>query len=415
MSKGRQRAVHRFAGADTKDAPAPATEASARRQTRLVYTAVLSLGLLGAAAAGAAAPSSIPACSALSGADARCDVRIRTDSAGLPSVHPTPVAGLTPSALREAYGLVGAGGSVTIAVVDAYDNPRIEHDLREYDRQFGLPICTRPGGCFQKIDQTGGRDFPPADQSWGVEIALDVEVSQALCPQCRILLVEADSAQIADLGAALDEAVALGADVVLTAFGRPEYPQEVADDEAHFDHPGTVVVASSGDAGYGTQFPAASAHVVSVGGTTLLTNPDGSWASETVWDGSGSGCSEYIPKPSWQADGGCTMRTIADVSADADPSSGATIFDSFGLHGKSGWFEVGGTSLSAALVAGAYAVASDTASAPYAASFTYAHAAALHDVTAGSTGACAPSYLCTAQPGYDGPTGLGTPNGPGGF
>jgi subtilase family serine protease len=175
-----------------------------------------------------------------------------------------------------------------------------------------------------------------------------------------------------------------------------------------------AVTASSGDSGFGVEYPAASGFVTAVGGTSLRRAANARGWSEAAWSGAGSGCSAFIAKPAWQADPGCSMRTVADVSAVADPNTGVSVFDSFGFQGQKGWFVVGGTSASAPIVAGVYALAGNAALVNYG-SFPYSHAASLFDVTSGSNGACSPAYLCTAGAGYDGPTGLGTPDGSGGF
>ncbi len=259
------------------------------------------------------------------------------------------------------------------------------------------------------MNQSGGTSYPRANSGWALEIALDVETAHGICPACKILLVEASSASMSNLGAAENEAIALGATVVSNSWGGGEYSSETTDDSRYFNHPGVAITVSSGDGGYGVEYPAASRYVTAVGGTTLNLNGT-SWASETTWSGAGSGCSSYEPKPAWQTDTGCSRRTVADVSADADPNTGAAVYDGTAYSGQSGWFQVGGTSLAAPLVAAVYAL-TGTASSVNAGSTPYAHAGSLHDVTSGSNGSCGGSYLCTAKPGYDGPTGLGTPNG----
>ncbi len=175
-----------------------------------------------------------------------------------------------------------------------------------------------------------------------------------------------------------------------------------------------AITVSSGDSGYGVEFPAASQYVTSVGGTTLKTAANARGWTESVWSGAGSGCSAYVSKPSWQTGAGCTRRTVADVSAVADPSTGVAVYDSYGYQGRKGWFVVGGTSASAPIVAGVYALAANASGVVYGSS-PYANLASLNDVTSGSNGSCGGSYLCTAGTGYDGPTGLGTPNGVGAF
>jgi len=355
-------------------------------------------------------------CPAAAAGVARCHAYVTTDANGNPLASASaPLAGsYGPAQFHAAYNLpVAAPSAQTIAIVDAYDNPKIESDLAVYDSQYGLPACTSANGCFEKVDQKGGSSFPRRDAGWSLEIALDVETAHEICQNCKILLVEARSAALADLGAAVNEAATLGANVISNSYGASEYATETSDETAYYDHPGIVITAASGDSGYGVQFPAASQYVTAVGGTTLELNPNNSYASESAWSGSGSGCSASIVKPAWQTDSGCSGRTVADVSADADPTTGAAVYDSVPDQGRSGWFQVGGTSLAAPLIAAVYALAGNTSSVVFG-SYPYRHHGSLHDVSSGSDGSCG-SYLCTAGPGYDGPTGLGSPNGTGSF
>src|SRR5205085_8658244 len=200
------------------------------------------------------------------------------------------------------------------AIVDAFDDPNAEGDLAVYRSQFGLPACTTANGCFRKVDQNGGTAYPRGDAGWAEEISLDLDMASAVCPGCKILLVEARTNSFANLAAAVDRAVALGASVVSNSYGGNEYAGEV-NDQAHFNHPGVAITVSSGDNGYGVEFPAASQYVTAVGGTTLTRDGSARGFGETVWNGAGSGCSAYITKPSWQTDAGCARRTVADVSA----------------------------------------------------------------------------------------------------
>lgn len=206
------------------------------------------------------------------------------------------------------------------------------------------------------------------------------------------------------------------ADVVSNSYGGSEYSGEVNDEQTYYNHPGTVITVSSGDSGYGVEFPAASQYVVSVGGTSLTkSNTSRGW-SETVWNhggAPGSGCSAYVTKPSWQNDSGCAQRTVADVSAVADPYTGVAVYDSTAYRGSSGWMVFGGTSAAAPIIGAIYALAGNSASYPAAA--LYGSGAGLFDVTSGSNGSCGGSYLCTGGVGYDGPTGNGTPDGLGAF
>jgi subtilase family serine protease len=323
-------------------------------------------------------------------------------------------SGYGPADLRDAYALpAGGGAGATIAVVDAYDDPRAESDLAAYRSTFGLPACTTGNGCFRKTGQNGGTGLPRADAGWAEEISLDLDMVSAVCPDCGILLVEARSTSISDLGTAVNTAVSLGARYVSNSWGGSESASDPSYDRSYFDHPGVAVTASSGDAGYGVQYPAASPYVTAVGGTSLRRDSSARGWSETVWAGSGSGCSKYGAKPPWQFDTGCARRTVADVSAVADPSTGVAVYDTYGED--TGWGVFGGTSVSAPIVAAVYALAGIPSPGSYPAAFPYALPDALIDVASGTNGSCRDVYLCTGLPGYDGPSGLGTPNGTAAF
>ncbi len=348
---------------------------------------------------------------------AHCNARVVIDSQGNPRAAVAP-SGYGPAQFHSAYGLpTTATGSPIIAIVDAYDDPYIASDLATYSNTFGipaLPACKGPIAssatpCFQKVDQNGGTRYPFSNSGWALEIALDTEVAHAICQNCRLLLVEAKSSSYANLMAAVDRARLLGAKYISNSYGSGEFSGETAYD-SHFNYPGIVFTFSAGDSGYGAEYPASSPYVTAVGGTTLALNTDNSYAGEIAWNGTGSGCSAYEAKPGWQTDPGCTNRTVADVSADADPSTGAAVYDSVRYAGMKGWFQVGGTSLSAPLVAATYALAQDVPSTQYANAVPYAATAGLNDVASGSNGSCG-TYLCNAQLGYDGPTGLGSPAG----
>ncbi len=343
---------------------------------------------------------------------ARCHSLVRIDNAANPLASSGPT-GLNPADLASAYKLSTSGGAgQTIAIVDAYDDANAESDLAVYRSRFGLPACTTANGCFRKVNQNGGTSYPRGDAGWAEEISLDLDMASAICPNCGILLVEASSNSFANLAAAVDQAAALGANVISNSYGGGEYSGEVSD-QSHFNHPGVAITVSSGDNGYGVEFPAASRYVTAVGGTTLRRISTGRGWSETVWSGAGSGCSAYITKPSWQTDTGCARRTVADVSAVADPNTGVSVYDTYRLH-PGGWLVFGGTSVSAPIIGAVYALAGNSGSINDA-SFSYSHTASLFDVTSGSNGSCGSSYLCTAKSGYDGPTGNGTPNGSGAF
>jgi subtilase family serine protease len=356
----------------------------------------------------AAMAGSRPVCPGpASGGAARCHVHVVTDRSGKPNAGGTP-AGYGPTQFQTAYSLPSstAGSGQTIAIVDAYDDPNIEKDLGVYSTQFGLPPCTTANGCFKKVNQTGGTTYPSKNAGWALEISLDVEIAHALCPNCKILLVEATSNSFANLLAAEDYARA-HATVVSNSWGGGESSGETSYD-SHFNQIGRPITFSSGDSGYGVEYPASSQYVTAVGGTTLTLNTNKTRKSETVWSGAGSGCSAYEPKPSWQKDTGCIRRTVADVSADADPNTGAAVYDSVRYQGRSGWFQVGGTSLASPIIASVYALAGNGAN-TVDGSFPYGHTSSLFDVTSGSNGSCSPAYLCTGETGYDGPAGNGTP------
>jgi subtilase family serine protease len=339
---------------------------------------------------------------------ARCHSLVRIDDFGAPLPNATP-RGYVPADLRAAYNLDASRGTgQTIAIVDAFDDPNAEKDLAVYRNQFGLPPCTTANGCFLKADQNGGTAYPRGDMGWAEEISLDLDMASAICPNCKILLVEAKTNSFANLATAVDRAATMGATVISNSYGGSEYSGEVADQE-HFNHPGVAITVSSGDNGYGVEFPAASQYVTAVGGTTL-TKVTGGGFSETVWSGAGSGCSAYILKPTWQTDAGCARRTVADVSAVADPNTGVAVYDTYRLH-PGGWLVFGGTSVSAPIIGGVYALAGNSTT--YG-SFSYSHTGSLFDVVSGSNGSCG-SYLCNGGTGFDGPTGNGTPRGTGAF
>jgi hypothetical protein len=367
---------------------------------------------------------------------ARCLALRRTDVAALPATavsNTSPPPGYGPADLASAYNLPGGstGTGMTVAVVDAYDLPTAEADLAAYRSTYGLPPCTTANGCFRKVDQSGGTTYPASNSGWGMEIALDIEAVSATCPNCRIILVEANNSMLSNLAQAVDTAVNLGADAVSNSYGGAEFSAETNLD-AHFNHPGHAIVASTGDCGwncYGSfggttvaipQYPAASPYVVAVGGTRLVRDSGTArgW-TETAWGngstgGGGSGCSPWEPKPAWQHDASCSGRMQADVSAVGDPNTGIAVY----VAGS--WAGIfGGTSLSAPIIAGVFALAGGPGVSVQAPSRLYANSSALNDVVGGNNdvtwGTCPGGYVCNAVAGYDGPTGLGTPNGTAAF
>jgi hypothetical protein len=329
-----------------------------------------------------------------------------------------PQAG-TPAYLQQAYDLTylsqTAGASDTVAVVDAYNDPTAESDLAAYRSTYGLPACTTANGCFTKVNQNGASSpLPRASSSWEQEMSLDLDAVSALCPSCRIVLVETNSAYVGDLDAGIAAAQGLGADQISNSWGTDSTsPVGVS------SFPGVSVIAAAGDHGYPgagvDSYPAAFPGVTAAGGTTLT--PDGAGArgfSESAWSLNGSepglagasGCDLHEAKPSYQTDTGCTGRAWTDVSADANPATGLIVYDS----GNGGWLLMGGTSLATPLIAAYEAVTGIGAAGPQ---WPYRNSATLSDPVTGSTGTCAPAilYVCNAGPGYDGPTGAGSISG----
>jgi subtilase family serine protease len=316
-----------------------------------------------------------------------------------------------------------------VAIVDAYDDPNAQADLNVYRSTVvpALPPCG--AGCFTKVNESGqASPLPKVDPGWAQEESLDIDMVSAICPNCHILLVEASSASMTDLGTAVNTAVRLGATEVSNSYGGNESSSETSWANSYYNHPGVPITVSAGDSGYGVEFPASAPNVTAVGGTTLSRASNARGWTETVWgssrggSGTGSGCSAYVTKQSWQTDAGCAKRTVADVSADANPSTGVAVYDSTADGKYVGWMEFGGTSVASPIIAAVYALAGNATSINDA-SYAYQHASSLFDVTSGANGSCtsrfgggsAKAYLCTAQVGYDGPTGLGTPNGTGAF
>lgn len=357
----------------------------------------------------------------------RCMAWIRTDIKRSLASGP---AGYAPADLQSVYKLAAFsstnGGNQIVAIVDAYDDPSAEADLGIYRSTFALSPCTTANGCFLKVNQYGASlPLPPVDATggWEGEESVDLDMVSAVCPNCEILLVEANSSFNTDFYNAEDTAAtACGANVISNSWGGAEYSSEVLD-EVHFNRPGVMMTFSAGDHGFNASdsgYPSASQYVTSVGGTNLVKNA-GVW-QESAWTGTGSVCSLYIPQPAWQTALGiaytniCSRRIDNDVAAVADPNTGVAIYDSFGgSAGCPAWCVAGGTSVSAPIVAAVYALAGNGGTLT-SGSYGYSHLTSLLDITSGSNGSCLGSnYLCTATAGYDGPTGNGSPNGIGAF
>ena len=410
------------------------------RVRKVALSVVGVLALAGIAAAGAAPAAAAPAgagvhapvlraacpvarrglarCFALFARQARVDAAIAGGARGQAAAP----SGWGAPAIEAAYKLaVSRDPGQTVAVVDAYSTPALASDLAVYRNHYGLSACTTASGCLRIVNQQGKTSPLPSSsvpKGWDVETMLDVSMVSAACPHCRILVVEADSVGLGDLAAAEDTAARLGAQVISNSYGAREYggAQIYA---AAYAHPGHVIVASSGDDGFtAANFPANLDTVTAVGGTELTRAANARGWSETVWNtsvgASGSGCSAYAAKPSWQHDPHCPGRTVADMAAVAWDLA---VYDS----AQGGWLTVGGTSAAAPLIAGVYGLAGNAGTIKP--GYEYAHARSLFDVTTGSNdwlegargASCGHDYLCVAKKGYDAPTGLGTPDGTGAF
>lgn len=385
----------------------------ALRRPGLPLTAVAGLVLAVASAASAPsafartaadpAPTAAPAaCAAPAPAGHAACGALKVTGVSPAATHPlaTP-SGLGPGDLRSAYGLPANGGSgVTVAIIDAYDDPNAAADMAAYRSEFGLTPCTVVSGCFTKVGQTGSTtSLPPADAGWAEEESADLDMVSATAPAAHILLVEANSASEANLGTAVNEAVALGARSVDLPFGASESSSDTSYDSSYYNHPGVVESAPAGDSGFGLEYPGASRYVTSVGGT-LLTKSSTAKRGWTESADQGGGCSMYESKPSWQNDTFCgAKRTAVDVAAVGDANDGLAVYDTYG--GDTGWEVFAGTSLTAGIITGVYADAGVPSAGSSPASFPYAHPTAMYDITTGPG----------AGTGYDEPTGVGTPNG----
>ncbi|HTX48430.1 MAG TPA: S53 family peptidase [Caulobacteraceae bacterium] len=359
---------------------------------------------------------------------AQCHAHLVTDRVGHP-LRVMPVAGrlsrnaapavsggpYTPAELRAAYNITAVGSGATVAIVDAYGYPNAASDLANFRSEFGLGSCTTSNGCLRIVNETGGTKLPASNAGWDEEQALDLDMVSTMCPDCKILLVEANSSSYGDLATAVNEAAALGAHSIGNSYGGGESGSQSY--ESAYNHSGVAVTASAGDSGYGVEFPASSPHVTAVGGTSLVWT--GSSRTEYVWSGTGSGCSAVYGEPTWQAPGNpgmgnntmCLKRMVNDVSAVADPDTGVIVYMNIRPY-QPGFYIFGGTSASAQIISGIYG-AQDSGvnygSNPYAA------LSAINNVTSGSNGSCSVPYFCNGEVGYNGPTGLGTPNGSSGF
>ena len=381
--------------------------------------AIAGTGASGAQAAAApATATSVPLCPRLPGRKwclAMQPSPTRTTTTAR-SALATPY-GFGPADLRAAYRVPATTSTTTVAIVDAYDDPDAEANLAVYRARFGLAPCTTANGCFRKVNQRGGAaPLPAYDAGWAGEISLDLQMASAICPSCHLLLVESDDddgSGAPNMELAVQQAAALGARFISMSWGGSEFSGQSSFD-GYLAAPGVTYVAASGDNSYGTGWPAALPNVISVGGTALHrdTRTARGWR-ESVWGGSyggtGSGCSQYETQPAWQGRlaalrAVCAGRAMNDVAVVADPATGVAVY----VDG--GWSVYGGTSAGAPIIAAMEAINGPGPGGTAAVSYPYAHPAAFNDVTSGSNGSCG-TLLCQGGSGWDGPTGVGTPNG----
>jgi len=344
----------------------------------------------------------------------RCKSQIRVVAeTGAIQPFATP-SGFGPADLTSAYKLdPNKTSTATIAIVDAFGYTNAESDLASYRSQFGLPACTTANGCFKKVNQNGATSplppNPPANDDWTVEAALDLDMASAACPTCKLVLVQAQDDTSNGLFIAQNAAAAIpGVVAISNSWGGPSDGSDLSLDSQFFTHAaGISTFVSSGDngnTGSSPDYPSTSNKVTGVGGTSLTksTTATRGW-TEGAWSGAGSSCSAVEPKPSFQTSSACSKRAASDISAVANPNTGVAVFNA----GSGGWIVVGGTSASSPFVAGVYARYGLGGQGP---GYAYANPTQFFDVTTGSNGSCT-SALCKAGAGWDGPTGIGTPNG----
>jgi subtilase family serine protease len=410
-----------------------------KRRLVLVVTGCMSLvALLGAPSQARPAAKvrhvNAHVCAVATAGSAAC-LATRHDTTVNGKVAPDAVAwtsGYGAADLQSAYALTSAsstgGLGNTVAIVDAYNDPTAAGDLAVYRNTMGLPATTtcrrtstsiassnpsRP--CFAKVNQSGGASsYPVKNGGWAQEISLDLDMVSAVCPNCNVLLVEANNSSFINLAAAVAYASKLAGVVAISnSYGGSDSANMTAYEKAVTTYH-KAVTASTGDDGYGVEAPASFSHVVAVGGTQLVRDDSARGWAETAWDGAGSGCSTRNSDV-WQdnAATGCSNKATADVSAVADPNSGVAVYDSTAYQGYVGWLVFGGTSVASPIIASVYVLANDFGAT--AGEWTWSHASGLNDVTAGSNGSCSTATWCTAGVGWDGPTGLGTPNGTAAF
>ena len=346
------------------------------------------------------------ACAAVPAGLVRCSAMVAQLANSAQAMAVSPDASSTggsapygPANLHNAYKLpTTASGTPTVAIVDAFNDPRAASDLATYRSHFGLPPCTTSSGCLRIVNQSGGTTLPSNNTGWALEESLDLDMVSAICENCHILLVEASSATNSNLGTAVNTAVRLGAIAVSNSYGEGEFSGEASNCSSFYQHNNVAVTASSGDGGLGVSYPAVCPTVIGVGGTTLNSN-----GTETDWntsstEGAGGGCSAFIAKPSWQSSSitNCSRKAVSDVSAVADPNTGVAVNDTFN---EPGFIEVGGTSASSPIIAATFALAGNVASTTSPASLVWQHfSTALFEVS---------GKRYTFQGGLGSPDGLG--------
>jgi subtilase family serine protease len=367
-----------------------------------------------------------PQCRARAGGDqAVCMASVVTYAPATATVD--SVYGLTPNDLATLYSYPAPsvqgslGSQATLGIVVAYDHPNLESDLAVYRSRFGLPPCTVANGCLVIVGAAAGTAsqglspssitaFPTTGSAdWQIEADIDTQAASAVCPNCTLVVSEAASPTLSDLANAVAAAQNAGANILSYSFGVAESSADLSYEAAFEGGRNAIAFAAAGDSGYGVNFPASATYVAAVGGTTVSGVVNSSVA-ETAWSGTSSGCSRVFRKHPNQHDPGCNRRTMNDIAAVADPNTGLAVYDAAVNDSNDGWIIAGGTSLSTPLVAAMFALSGDTQLGKGAARF-YSHTSNFYNVTQGSNGYCYIRYLCTAQAGYNGPTGVGTPNG----
>jgi hypothetical protein len=296
--------------------------------------------------------------------------RMHSDAIFLPSstTSNTQIQGYFPSQISQAYefnqiklpsGVTADGSGQTIAIIDAFNDPKVASDLTVFDQQFGLNAPPS----LKVVNGNGSATLPTTDAGWAGEISLDVEWAHAMAPGANILLVEANSSSLADLMDAVNYARnAAGVSVVSMSWGGSEFfgwdGTEFTGQtqyDAYFTtpagHQGLTFIAAAGDSGVfsGVQWPASSPNVLAVGGTSLyVADQNGTYYTESSWSGTSGGFSQVENEPAYQNNVQNTgVRTSPDVAYDADPNTGFAVYDSVPFDGSAGWEVVGGTSAGA--------------------------------------------------------------------